>query len=235
MNRCRQGNKELQNESGMNHNTAIDSYYKNPPHQAAALFNGWDLDNWIARDGQPAGWKIKNKMLQVVPGEGDIMTVERWMDFFLHLEFRCSKMPQAKWQDKSNSGVYLQGRYELQILDSYGVRTPGKGDCGAVYRQVAPLINASKPPMIWQTYDVIFRSARANGSRIESPAYLTAFMNGMVIHNNVRLAGVTGEALDDRIGRPGPILLQDHGEPVSFRNIWLVPLPLKGSDAYEPR
>jgi hypothetical protein len=173
-------------------------------------------------------------MLHVVPGEGDIMTVGRWMDFFLHIEFRCPEMPQAKGQDRSNSGLYLQGRYELQILDSYGVRIPGKGDCGAVYNQFAPLVNASKPPMTWQTYDVVFRAARMNGSQIE-PAYLTAFHNGLLIHNNLRLRGVTGKAIDKDIEKPGPILLQDHGDPVSFRNIWLVALPLKGSEAYESR
>jgi len=219
----------------MYRNTAIDSYHKLPPRQAVILFNGSDLSKWTTRDRRPAGWKTKDKMLQVAPGEGDIMTIERWLDFFLHLEFRCSNMPRAKGQDKSISGVFLQGRYEIQILDSYGIQIPGKGDCGAVYDQIAPLINASKPPMTWQTYDIIFRSARVNGSRMEYPAYLTAFHNGLVIHNNVQLDGTTGAALDSDIGKPGPILLQDHGDPVSFRNIWSVALPLKGSDTYEPR
>jgi hypothetical protein len=216
----------------MDRHTLIDSHHKLPPRWANILFSGSDLNEWHTRDRRPARWKIKNKMLQVVPGEGDIMTVERWMDFFLHLEFRCADMPRAKGQDKSNSGVYLQGRYELQILDSYGIQTPGKGDCGAVYNQTAPLINASKPAMTWQTYDVIFRSARTKGPRVESTAYLTVFHNGLVIHNQIRLQRVTGEALDTAIGKPGPILLQDHGAPVCFRNIWVVPLALQGSDRY---
>jgi hypothetical protein len=219
----------------MNRNTVIDSYQKLPPRGAFILFNGVDLNNWITRKGRPAQWTITNKMLDVVPGAGDIMTIERWLDFYLHLKFRCSNMPGSNGQDKSNSDVYLQGRYELQILDSYGVRIPGKRDCGAVYNQIAPLLNASKPPITWQTYDVIFRSARLRGSQIESPASLTAFQNGQVIHNNARLDGVTGEAIDGLIGQPGPILLQDHGDPVSFRNIWAVSLPLRDSDACEPR
>jgi hypothetical protein len=123
----------------------------------------------------------------------------------------------------------------LQILDSYGVRIPGKKDCGAIYNQIAPLLNASKPPITLQTYDVVFRSARLHGSQIESPASLTAFQNGQVIHNNARLDDVTGEAIDELGGQPGPTLLQDNGDPVSFRNIWVVSLPLRASDAYEPR
>jgi hypothetical protein len=145
-------------------------------------------------------------------------------------------MPEATGQAKGNSGVYLQGRYEIQVLDSYGINIPGKGDCGAIYNQFAPLVNACRPPMEWQTYDVIFRAPRLNeAGEVEEGVRLTVLQNGQVIHNNVQLPGVTGGAIDDRVGEPGPLLLQDHGNLVAYRNIWAVPLPLKGSDTYEPR
>jgi len=199
------------------------------------LFNGKDLGNWTRRDGRPAPWKVEHGILYVVPGTGDIMTQERLTDFFLHLEFRCPNMPEATGQAKGNSGVFLQGRYEIQVLDSYGITIPGKGDCGAIYNQLAPLVNACRPPTMWQSYEVVFLGARTNQAGvIEEPARLTMFQNGIVIHNNIQLLGVTVAAIDERVGEPGPLLLQDHGDLVAYRNIWAVPLPLRGSDSYEP-
>ena len=204
-----------------------------PPESAVILFNGSDLSNWTGRDGGEARWDVEDGVMTVVPRTGDIMTKETFTDHFLHVEFMTPDMPEATGQAKGNSGVFLQGRYEIQVLDSYGIEVPGMGDCGAIYNQFAPLVNACKPPLEWQTYDVIFRAPRFNdaGEMIEN-VRVTALQNGLVILNNVQLPGTTGANLDSDVGGPGPLLLQDHGNLMKFRNIWAVPLPLKGSDKY---
>ena len=202
-----------------------------PPAGAVRLLND-DLSNWTTRDGQPTGWRLEDGVAHVVPGTGDIMTRERFTDFYLHLEFRCPDMPEATGQAKGNSGVCLQGRYEIQVLDSSGFAVPGKGDCGAIYNQFAPLVNGCKAALEWQTYDVFFRAPR-EGEHV-GPR-LTVLHNGLLIHNNVELPGVTGAALDEEIYAPGPLLLQDHSDLVCYRNIWAVELPLSGSETYEPR
>jgi len=214
----------------------LDTCELEPPENTVVLFNGRDVDNWTTRSGEPAGWKAEDGILHVVPGTGDIMTAEQMTDFFLHLELRCPDMPEATGQAKGNSGVYLQGRYEIQVLDSFGIAIPGKGDCGAIYNQFAPLVNACRPPMEWQTYDVFFRSARLDDAgKVTEGARITLLQNCIAIHNNVEVTGPTGGAQDENEGRPGPLLLQDHGNLVSYRNIWFAPLPLEGSDTYEPR
>ncbi len=203
------------------------------PKNAVMLFNGKDLSNWRTRSGGPAGWKVADGVITVEPRTGDIVTQQKFTDFMLHLEWMEPDMPDAKGQAKGNSGVYLQGRYEVQVLDSYGIEVPGKGDCGAIYDQFAPLVNACKPALEWQTYDVIFRAARLDDSgKVVNQARVTLLQNGMVIHNNVEVLGPTGGAIDDKVGEPGPLLLQDHGNLVKYRNIWIVELPLKGSDKY---
>jgi len=205
-----------------------------PPPAAVVVFNGQDVSNWTKRDGTPAVWVVKDGVMTA--GGGDIMTKETFLDYYLHLEFRVPDMPEATGQAKGNSGVYLSGRYEIQVLDSYGWKVPGQGDCGAIYGQYAPLVNACKPPMEWQSYDVIFRAARLNeAGEVAEHARVTVLQNGTVIHNNVELPGPTAGAIDDKEGVPGPLLLQDHGDPVQYRNVWIVPLPLKGSDEYDPK
>ncbi len=204
------------------------------PDNAVVLFNGEDLSNWTKREGEPAVWRIEDGAM--TPAGGDIMTKATFTDFYLHVEFRTPDMPEATGQAKGNSGVYLAGRYEIQVLDSYGWEVPGMGDCGAMYGQYAPLVSACKPALEWQAYDVVFRGARLDESgNVRERVRVTVLQNGIVIHNNVELPGVTAGAIDDKEGVPGPLLLQDHGHPVQYRNIWIVPLPLQGSDEYGPR
>jgi hypothetical protein len=199
--------------------------------QGLVLFEGAKLDAWQSKAGGPARWAVQDGALRVAPGAGDIVTVEKFTDFQLHIEFLVPKK-EATGQAKGNSGIYLQGRYEIQVLDSYGIETPGTGDCGAVYRQHAPLVNACRPAEEWQSFDIAFRAPRVRASKLAERARVTVLQNGLVIHNNVELTAVTKGALDDNYSRPGPILLQDHGDPVAYRNIWLVPLPLAGSMLY---
>ncbi len=204
-----------------------------PPESAVILFNGKELSNWVSRDGGAPGWAVEDGILAVVPRTGDIMSTERFTDHFLHLEFMTPDMPDATGQAKGNSGVFLQGRYEIQVLDSYGIEVPGMGDCGAIYNQFAPLVNACKPPLEWQTYDVIFRAPRFNDAgEVAEGTRITVLQNGLVILNNVILPGTTGGNVSNGIGEPGPLLLQEHGNHVKFRNIWAIPLPLEGSDRY---
>jgi hypothetical protein len=204
------------------------------PENAVVLFDGKDLSKWRQPDGRPAVWKVEGGAMTVT--KGNIVTAETFADAFIHVEFRTPNMPGVSGQGKGNSGVYVQGRYEIQVLDSYGINIPGKGDCGAIYGQYAPLVNACRPPLAWQTYDIIFRAPRVDESgKVTERARMTVLQNGIVIQNNVELPGATAGALDENVGEPGPLLLQAHGSPVQYRNIWLVHLPPKGSDAYEPR
>jgi hypothetical protein len=164
---------------------------------------------------------------------GDIYTKRKFSDFQLHVEFRVPYMPEARGQGRGNSGVFLQGRYEIQVLDSFGIADPGTGDCGAVYGQAAPLVNATKPPLQWQTYDITFRAARSDSSgKVTEPARVTIQQNGITVQNNQVLSGVTGGPMDDKVGEPGPIRLQFHGNTVAYRNIWVLPLPPHGAEHY---
>lgn len=206
-----------------------------PPQNAVVLFDGTDLSNWRKKGSdESAEWPIENGVATV--GKGDIVSVETFRDAYMHLEFRSPDMPEATGQKKGNSGVYLQGKYEIQVLDSYGWDVPGTGDCGAIYLQHAPIVNACKPALEWQTYDIIFRAARVDGAgEVVENARITLLHNGVVVQNNVILEGPTGGAMEGDLGDPGPLRLQDHRDAVQYRNIWLVHLPDKGSDAYEPR
>lgn len=211
-----------------------------PPEGAKgtiSLFTGKEDDlktHWVKRGtDQPAAWKlVENGGMQV--GGGDIATKQNYGDMQLHIEFRVPLMPDKKGQARGNSGIGLQGMYEVQVLDSFGFAKPGKGDCGAIYNNAAPLFNATKPPKEWQTYDIVFRQARFNekGEKIEN-AHATVILNGILVQNNQEIKGPTGIGNGPE-NKPGPIVLQDHGNPVEYRNIWVLPLPDKGSDKYDP-
>jgi hypothetical protein len=203
---------------------------RTPPASAIILFNGKDLRGWHQRYGKPAAFKVKDGVMTTA--SGDIVTDRKFTDAIIHVEFREPKEPAP---ERGNSGVYVQGRYEIQVLDTYGVKIPGKGSCGAIYDQFAPLANASKPPLEWQSFDIISRAPRVDASGKVTQGRLTVLQNDVLIHNNVEVLGPTGSALDDKVMEPGPLLLQYHGSAVDYRNVWLVPLPLQGSDTYEGR
>lgn len=198
-----------------------------PPSDAMVLFNGKDLSHWKGKAGQPE-WLVKDGILTVKKGSGDIETKQSFHDIQLHLEWRIPEGITGEGQHRGNSGVFLNGRYEIQILDSYQHRTYADGLAGAVYGQVPPLVNAMRPPGEWNTYDILFTAPRFyDDGKVLIPGRVTVLHNGVLIQSNAEILGGTGAW-----GRPGyhdaeglgPIRLQDHpgpGEPVSFRNIWV--------------
>ncbi len=197
------------------------------PKGAMSLFDGKDFANWTKRDGKgEVKWTLRDGgIMEGVKGHGDIITKEKFGGKFkLHVEFRVPYEPGAAGQGRGNSGVYVQGRYEVQVLDSYGLKSE-KNDCGAIYGVAAPKVNACKAPTVWQTYDIEFTSPKFENGKKTEPARMTVSHNGIKIHDDVPIpvdnttAGLGGDP-----ATPGPILLQDHGHPVQYRNIWLLPI-----------
>jgi len=181
-----------------------------------------DLAAWRQRDGKDASWKPVDGAFEVVAGTGDLVTREGLGDGLYHVEFRTPSMPTATGQARGNSGVYLQGRYEVQVLDSYGLE-PGLGDCGSIYGKHVTARNACRAPERWQTYDIEFRAPRfdATGKKTAN-ARLSVWHNGIRIHDDVEVDGPT-TAGESGEGLLGPLLLQDHGNPVRYRNVWFLP------------
>jgi hypothetical protein len=191
-----------------------------PPPEGAEILGGW-----TARDGKsPAAWKqVGGGAMEA--GGGDILSRSLLAgDFLLHVEFRVPYQPAQRGQARGNSGVYLQGRYEVQVLDSYGIEKPGAGDCGAIYGIEAPAVNAARAPTVWQSYDIEFRAPRFVDGVKSEPARMTVLWNGVKVHDRTAIASDnTTSGLGGDPERPGPLMLQDHGSPVQFRNIWLLP------------
>ena len=193
------------------------------PADAVVLFDGKDLSNWAYVDsGKPAEWKVENGYMEVKGG--NIRSKQEFGDHQLHVEFWLPRMSDAAGQGRANSGVYVQGSYEIQVLDSYGLKSGG-GDCGAIYGVGPPMTNACRPAEQWQTYDIFFRAARfdANGAKTAN-ARMSVLHNGVWIHVDVEVPGPTAAAMPRDEKAPGPVMLQDHGSPVRFRNVWVRPL-----------
>ncbi|MEO7599442.1 MAG: DUF1080 domain-containing protein [Opitutus sp.] len=196
------------------------------PSDSVVLFDGTDLSKWSAMDGEPSKWILKDGAMECVPGSGYIRSLQSFGNCQLHVEFATPANVKGKSQGRGNSGVFFgMGRYEVQVLDSYDNKTYADGSAGSVYNQYPPLVNASRKPGEWQTYDMLWTPPKfSNDGSLASPARLTVFHNGVVIQNNVELVGETGwlERAPYRVHPEKlPIAFQDHGNPVRFRNVWV--------------
>ena len=196
-----------------------------PPSDAIVLFDGRDMDQWEKPDGESAGWKLDDGVMTVDTGTGVIQTKQSFGDIQLHLEWRAPEEVVGEGQERGNSGVYIQGRYEVQILDCYENKTYVNGQTGAVYKQHIPLANACRPPGEWQTYDIIFVAPRfKDDGSLFSPATVTVLHNGVLLQNHAVILGTTenvGLSAYKAHPQKQPFFLQDHSNPVSFRNIWV--------------
>lgn len=196
-----------------------------PPSDAIVLFDGKDLSQWLAEDNGPAKWKVENGYVVVVPHTGYIHTKTPFGDCQLHVEFAEPTPPKGESQGRGNSGVFLMGLYEIQVLDSFENRTYADGQAAAVYGQYPPLVNASRPPGQWQSYDIVFHGPRFDASgKLTRTARVTVFHNGVLVQDNVEIHGRT--AIGDvptYVPTPDklPLALQDHGDLVRYRNIWI--------------
>ena len=192
-----------------------------PPPGALVLFDGSGLSQWTDADGKAAGWAVGNGSMEV--GKGSIRTRRSFRDCRLHAEFQVPLMEGKTGQARGNSGVFLQDRYEVQILDTYG-QAPADNLCGAIYKVATPKIDASSPPGVWQSFDITFRAARYDGDEVRQYPRMSVVHNGVLVHDNVEIKVPRTGMYPPyyRIPREGPVTLQDHGAPVRFRNIWIV-------------
>ena len=196
-----------------------------PPSDATILFDGTGLSEWVALKGGDAGWKVENGYMEVVKGTGDIVTKKTFGDCQLHLEFACPSEVKGDSQGRGNSGVFIMGLYEIQVLDGYDNPTYADGLTGGVYGQWPPLVNACRKPGEWQVYDIAFKTPRFEGGKVVTPATVTVFLNGVLLQHARTSDGPTGHrnlsSYDDSKDEPGPLKLQDHGDLVRYRNIWM--------------
>jgi hypothetical protein len=207
-----------------------------PPADAIILFDGKDTSKWVSDKGGSIKWKVEDGYMQVVKKAGSIRTLEEFGNCQLHIEWWTPPGlgPKATGQERSNSGVFFMGRYELQVLDSYTEdnykdnRTYADGQAASLYGQYPPLVNACRKPGQWQSYDVSFlRPLFDAGGKCIRPARITVFHNGVVVHNNVDIQGATAHKQKAKYSPhgKGPLSLQDHGAPVRYRNIWIREMP----------
>jgi len=199
-----------------------DAMDNQPPSDAIVLFDGADLSGWTGRDGD-ATWQVTDGYMQVVPGSGGIETRSHFGDCQLHLEWAAPVEIKGESQGRGNSGVFLMGRYEIQVLDCYDNPTYADGTAGAIYGEYPPLVNACRRPGEWQSYDIVWKGPRFDGGTLTRPASVTVFLNGVLLHLDQSLIGPTGHRdVYEYEAHPevGPLSLQDHGDLVRFRNIW---------------
>jgi hypothetical protein len=197
-----------------------------PPSDAVVLFDGKDLSKWKGPKGEP-GWKVENGYVEIVKG-GGIQTRDEWSDFQLHIEWAAPNPPKGNSQGRGNSGVYLLGQYEVQVLDSFENLTYADGQAGSMYGQWPPLVNACRRPGEWQAYDIVFTAPRVKDGEVTEPARVTVLHNGVALHVAQPYWGPSSHRTVAKYPKnpatKGPISLQDHGDPVRFRNIWIRPL-----------
>ena len=209
------------------------------PSDAVVLFDGKDLSQWASMDGSPTKWIMKEGYMECVKGSGYARTLQNFGDCQLHIEWATPNPPHGEGQQRGNSGVFFgMDRYEVQVMDSYQNATYADGSAAAIYGQYPPLVNVSLPPGQWQTYDIIYTAPRFGDlDEMRSPARVTVFHNGVLVQNNVQLTGPTSwlERAPYR-SHPEklPISLQDHGNPVRFRNIWVRELGKPGKKEFTP-
>jgi len=196
-----------------------------PPSDAVILFNGKDLSSWQSVNGGQAEWGVENGEMVDRPKAGHIETKQKFGDCQLHIEWMVPVLPpDRKGQDRGNSGVFMQGLYEIQVLDTYNNPTYVNGEAGAIYKQSAPLVNALKPAPNWQSYDVVYYAPRfySDGTLAE-PGRITVFLNGILVQSNFAIKGPTDYRMLPayKAHGDGPIMLQAHNNAVHYRNIWI--------------
>ncbi|MBB3141778.1 3-keto-disaccharide hydrolase [Halomonas organivorans] len=196
------------------------------PSDAVVLFDGTDLSAWEGEEGGPAEWRVEDGAMTVVPGAGGIRTREAFCDVQLHLEWRTpADIDGFDGQDRGNSGVFLQQRYEIQVLDSHDNPTYANGQAASIYKQHMPLVNASREPGEWQSYDILYTAPRFDdGGELDTPAHVTVLHNGVLVQHHATIQGTTewiGAPSYDEAHGCAPLYLQDHDAAVSFRNIWI--------------
>ncbi len=201
-----------------------------PPSDAVVLFDGKSLAPWVGGEGA-AKWKLEGGYMEVVPGTGNIHTKQEFGDCQLHIEWASPAVVKGESQGRGNSGVFLMGKYEIQVLDCFENPTYPDGTTAGIYGQYPPLVNACRKPGVWQMYDIVWIAPRFEGEKCASPARVTVIQNGVVVHHDQALLGpTTHRTVEAYKAHPpvGPLELQDHGDLVRFRNIWF--RPLKGYD-----
>ncbi len=204
-----------------------------PPSDATSLFNGTDLAGWVgAADGEPAKWLVEDGHMEVVKGAGSIQTAAEFGDCQLHVEFACPAEVDPEAAFPGNSGVYMMGLYEVQVLDCFEHLIYADGTTGAMYGQVPPMANVCRKPGEWQSFDIVWEAHHFCEGKLVRPAFITVFHNGVLLHLRSELRGPTAYRTltdyDEPLPNVGPLMLQNHcSDPVRFRNIWCRPAPVR--------